>query len=122
LSWAKAAGYRTGDNPVEGVAKGLPKQRDRNEHHAAMPFADIPAFVERMRGDTGHGEITRLALEFLILTATRTCSRSPAFPEPRGQTPTARPRLLAHARTATLSAARRTSLAGSPPAPLRNGC
>ena len=72
LSWAKAAGYRTGDNPVEGVAKGLPKQRDRNEHHAAMPFADVPAFVARLQGEPYHGEITRLALEFLILTATRT--------------------------------------------------
>ena len=57
LSWAKAAGYRTGDNPVEGVAKGLPKQRDRNEHHAAMPFAEVPAFVARLQGDFEHGEI-----------------------------------------------------------------
>ncbi len=72
LSWAKAAGYRTGDNPVEGVAKGLPKQRDRNEHHAAMPFAKVPAFVARLQGAADQGEITRLALEFLILTATRT--------------------------------------------------
>lgn len=72
LSWAKAAGFRTGDNPVEGVAKGLPKQRDRNQHHAAMPFADVPNFVARLRGDTENGEMTRLALEFLILTATRT--------------------------------------------------
>jgi integrase len=72
LSWAKAAGYRTGDNPVEGVAKGLPKQRDRNEHHSAMPFAEVPAFVARLQGAADQGEITRLALEFLILIATRT--------------------------------------------------
>ena len=72
LSWAKAAGYRTGDNPVEGVAKGLPKQRDRNEHHSAMPFAEVPTFIARLRSDSEQGEITRLALEFLILTATRT--------------------------------------------------
>lgn len=72
LSWAKAAGYRTGDNPVEGVAKGLPKQRDRNEHHAAMPFAEVPAFVARLQGAADQGEITRLAIEFLILTAART--------------------------------------------------
>jgi integrase len=72
LSWAKAAGYRTGDNPVDGVAKGLPKQRDRNEHHAAMPFAEVPAFVARLQGAADQGEITRLAIEFLILTATRT--------------------------------------------------
>lgn len=26
LDWAKAAGHRSGENPIEGVAKGLPKQ------------------------------------------------------------------------------------------------
>jgi integrase len=57
---------------VEGVGKGLPKQRDRNEHHSAMPFAEVPAFIARLRGDSEQGEFTRLALEFLILTATRT--------------------------------------------------
>ncbi len=50
----------------------MPKQRDRNEHHSAMPFAEVPSFIARLRGDSEHGEITRLALEFLILTATRT--------------------------------------------------
>jgi integrase len=57
---------------VEGVGKGLPKQRDRNEHHSAMPFAEVPTFIARLRGDSEQGEITRLAFEFLILTATRT--------------------------------------------------
>src|SRR4051794_159246 len=28
LDWAKAAGFRAGDNPVSGVGKGLPKQGD----------------------------------------------------------------------------------------------
>ncbi len=45
LDWAKAAGHRNGDNPVEGVLKGLPKQTDGDEHHAALPYADVPAFV-----------------------------------------------------------------------------
>ena len=71
LAWAKAAGFRTGDNPVEGVAKGLPKQGDRDEHHAAMPYSDVPAFVARLRG-SDMGESARLAFEFLILTAART--------------------------------------------------
>ena len=72
LDWAKAAGHRSGDNPVEGVAKGLPKQGERDEHHAALPYADVPAFVARLRGMSGPGEIGRLAFEFLILTAART--------------------------------------------------
>lgn len=72
LDWAKAAGYRSGDNPVEGVAKGLPKQGEKDEHHAALPYAEVPAFVARLRGMSGPGEIGRLAFEFLILTAART--------------------------------------------------
>jgi len=71
FDWAKAAGFRSGDNPIEGIAKGLPKQSDRDEHHAALPYVEVPAFIVRLRSsDTG--ELTRLAFEFLILTAART--------------------------------------------------
>lgn len=72
LDWAKAAGHRSGDNPVEGVTRGLPKQGERAEHHAALPYAEVPAFVVRLRAMSGQGEISRLAFEFLILTAART--------------------------------------------------
>ncbi len=72
LDWAKAAGHRNGDNPVEGVTRGLPKQGEREEHHAALPYAEVPAFVARLRAMSGQGEIGRLAFEFLILTAGRT--------------------------------------------------
>ena len=71
LSWAKAAGHRSGENPVEGVAQGLPKQTDEVEHHAALPYAEVPAFVARLQG-AERGEGTKLAFEFLILTALRT--------------------------------------------------
>ena len=71
LDWAKAAGHRSGDNPVEGVERGLPKQGDRDEHHAALPYAEVPAFVARLQKTT-QGELARLAFEFLILTAART--------------------------------------------------
>jgi integrase len=71
LDWAKAAGHRSGDNPVEGVERGLPKQGARNQHHAAMHYAEVPAFVTRLQSFQ-QSEITRLALEFLILTAART--------------------------------------------------
>lgn len=71
LDWAKAAGYRSGDNAVEGVARGLPRQGERDEHHAALPYGEVPAFVADLR--TGErAEIARLAFEFLILTAART--------------------------------------------------
>lgn len=71
MDWAKAAGHRAGDNPVEGVGKGLPKQTDRDEHHTALPYAEVPAFVLRLR-TCGGSEPVRLAFEFLILTAART--------------------------------------------------
>jgi integrase len=71
LDWAKAAGYRAGDNPVVGVSKGLPKQGGRNDHHSALPYAQVPRFLLKLRaGDSS--EIVRLAFEFLILTASRT--------------------------------------------------
>jgi integrase len=71
LDWAKAAGFRAGDNPVAGVAKGLPKQAGREDHHTALPYAHVPEFVSRLRA-TSHTEMGRLAFEFLILTAART--------------------------------------------------
>ena len=36
-----------------------------------MPYADVPGFLKRMR-ETDLGEATKLAFEFLILTASRT--------------------------------------------------
>jgi integrase len=71
MDWAKASGFRTGDNPVDGVEKGLPKQNGRDRHHEAMPYAQVPAFIKALRSSDA-GEITQLALEFLILTASRT--------------------------------------------------
>lgn len=71
LDWAKAAGYRTGDNPVEGVTRGLPRQTEREQHHAALPYAEVPGFVARLRS-SDQGMIAQLAFEFLILTAART--------------------------------------------------
>ena len=71
LDWAAAKGYREGENPVRSVTKGLPKQRDGGDHFSAMSYADVPAFIARLRGD-GDGECSRLAFGFLILTAART--------------------------------------------------
>ncbi len=60
LDWAKAAGHRAGDNPVDGVSKGLPKQGDRDAHHAALPYGEVPAFVRRLRaselGEAGQSD------------------------------------------------------------------
>jgi len=71
LDWAKAAGFRSGDNPVNAVAKGLPRQNDRATHHAAVPYAEVSAFLARL-ATTEAGASVKGALEFLVLTAART--------------------------------------------------
>ena len=71
FDWSKAAGYRSGDNPVVGVAKGLTRQPERTKHHATLPFKEAPGFVRKLRASDA-GESTKLAFEFLILTASRT--------------------------------------------------
>lgn len=73
LDAAKAKGLRTGENPARWrghLDALLPKrQKLQRGHHAAMPYADVPAFLKRIRSLKG---ATALALEFLILTAART--------------------------------------------------
>jgi integrase len=71
LDWAKAAGHRSGDNPINGIAKGLPKQPKKQKHHAALPYSKVNLFINEL-GKADANESTRLAFEFLILTATRT--------------------------------------------------
>lgn len=71
LDWAKASGYRTGDNAVDGLTKVLPRVPQRAAHHAALSYAHVPAFIEELRRSDANGS-TKLGFEFLILTATRT--------------------------------------------------
>ncbi|NVZ09791.1 integrase arm-type DNA-binding domain-containing protein [Allochromatium humboldtianum] len=73
LDWAQARGYRQGDNPARWkghLDKLLPKPSkvQRTEHHAALPWEDVGAFMDSLREREG---IAARALEFLILTATR---------------------------------------------------
>jgi integrase len=82
LDFAKVKGYRTGDNPArwEGHldhvyesrsdAQRAKRQRTgREEHHAALPYIDIPIFMKELREKSGS---SARALEFCILTAMRT--------------------------------------------------
>lgn len=68
LDWARTAGHREGMNPVEGVEKGLPKQRDRARHHKAVPWKDLPGMMADICDMDGMGA---LALRFTVLTAVR---------------------------------------------------
>lgn len=68
LDWAYSKGFRETEAPMRSISKGLPRQPRNAGHHAAMPFADLPAFLARMREKETWG---RLALEAAILTAAR---------------------------------------------------
>src|SRR5512143_3611342 len=63
----------SGENPFRWrghLDKLLPKRALLTRgHHKAMPFADVPAFVGRLRAMQG---VAPRALEFAILTAART--------------------------------------------------
>jgi integrase len=74
LDWATVRKYRTGDNPARWTghlehvlpAKG---RVAKVEHHAALPYGDVPRFMQQLRGREG---MAARALEFVILTAART--------------------------------------------------
>jgi len=68
LDWACAKGFRATEAPMRSIAKGLPRQPKKDRHFAAMSYADVPAFVEKLRERESVG---RVALEALILTAAR---------------------------------------------------
>ena len=75
LDWAAARNYRTGDNPARWtghLSKLLPaKQKIRKvRHHPALPYANVPSFMARLRGQPK--AFQPRALEFTVLTAART--------------------------------------------------
>jgi integrase len=74
LNWAKSRGFREGENPARwrGHLENLLPGRSRVqkvEHHAALPYSDVGAFMGDLRERAG---VAAAALEFLILTAART--------------------------------------------------
>jgi len=72
FDYTKAKGWRSGDNPVEGIEKVLPRIGAKvKRHYAFMPYVEIPEFIENMR-ETNAMEATKLGLEFIVLTAART--------------------------------------------------
>ena len=71
FDWAKASGFRPGDNPVDGLKRVLPKQPTTQRHFKALPYKEVAQFVHTLR-ESGSGGSVKLVFEFLILTATRT--------------------------------------------------
>lgn len=72
LDWAVAAGHRSQllVNAADAVKIGLPRQPVRVQHHPAIPWREVPAFIATAR-QTPSTPVVRLGLEFLALTAAR---------------------------------------------------
>jgi integrase len=71
LDVAKSKGFRSGENPVTAIkdARVLPTVKAKPQHHDAMPWRDVPAFYTELNGRSA---IAAKALQFTILTASRT--------------------------------------------------
>lgn len=73
LDAAKAQGLRTGDNPARwrGHLDQLLTKRGKltRGHHSALPFSELPEFMADV---AARDAIAARAMEFLILTASRT--------------------------------------------------
>jgi integrase len=73
IDWATTRGYRQGENParwrghLENLLPRISKFH-RIEHHAALPYDEIGAFMTNLLQQDG---VAARALEFLILTAAR---------------------------------------------------
>jgi integrase len=70
LDYAHGKGWRETEAPMRAVNQLLGGIKQRaGGNFAAMPYRDLPAFMQKLRG--GDSSIGRSALEFLILTAAR---------------------------------------------------
>jgi integrase len=72
LGYATVSKFRTGDNPARWrnhLQTLLGGTQKAVEHHAALPFAEVPAFMVELRQ---RKSTSASALEFAVLTAART--------------------------------------------------
>src|SRR5262249_10798359 len=74
LHWATVQGFRTGENPArweKHLEHLLPavSQLKKNNHHVALAYGAIPAFMAQLRAVEG---FAARALEITVLCATRT--------------------------------------------------
>lgn len=72
LDFAKAKGWRDGENPARWrghLSNILPKPDNKKTNHPALPYDDVPAFLIDLQEREA---LAAIALQLLILTATRT--------------------------------------------------
>jgi integrase len=63
-------GHRERASPCVGVAQELGTRHRKVAHHASLPYAELPAFLKRLQA-CNSWPATKLAFEWLTLTATR---------------------------------------------------
>lgn len=68
FQWAAVEGHYPNPNPVPGVEMGLSDNSRETQHHAALPWTELPGFMSDLSKRDG---TAARCLEFLILTATR---------------------------------------------------
>ena len=69
MEWAVAMGLRP-DNPCDRIGPVLGSQGNRVRHMRALPHGEVSSAIETVR-TSGARPVVKLALEFLVLTATR---------------------------------------------------
>ena len=70
MKWAIAEGHRA-DNPAgEAIGSALPKNGNHRKHHRALPHREVAGALDTVRRSQAW-PATKLALEFVVLTAAR---------------------------------------------------
>jgi integrase len=76
INWAIGKGLRPDTNPARwdliGTILPSPKKIAKVEHMAALPYAELPAFMTKLHAAQGDTNIPLRALEFTILAVCRT--------------------------------------------------
>ena len=69
MKWSMGAGHRT-DNPVPAAVAALPRHDRKAQHYRAIHHSEVAQALEKVRASEA-STATKLALELLTLTATR---------------------------------------------------
>ncbi len=70
MRWAIAHGHRADDPAGPAVLQALPKGAGKVKHHKALPHAEVADALSRVRASNAW-QATKLAFEFIVLTACR---------------------------------------------------
>lgn len=70
MQWAVAKGYREDNPAADAIAAALPKNGGKRNHFRAIPHHEVAAALATV-GSSGAWPGTKLAFEFLVLTAAR---------------------------------------------------